>query len=369
MSIKNNLIIKAIERNKTEVVKQSLNLLKKLSNSFDTGQIRDKKGNTVLHYAVRNSNHELAQLFINKYKIDINLRNQHKQTPLTFAIGNFVTGVGGEENLSAVERLNRRFSRGDNLMIIDLLLRSGAKFDMAEHNYLLGIIKNQKSNNEYVPLCERIEETLGSILGKKQEKGYVRYENLDYTGHIHNIPEYGNSSQYGILGYDNIDDYTSEHIYEDIDELRDNKEELSSNIHMSRSSSVSSINSDNTWSSWDNNESKCQTLSNPQSDNEKRSWTPESGYRSGDDTDQQKSKIAALPSYQSNIGKPLISPKPANSKENYVKNMAKMFENKTSPSLNDSCFKSDGPSSKVLSGSIKKVLNRSNFLLETLSSR
>ncbi|NSM56301.1 hypothetical protein HET73_01515 [Wolbachia endosymbiont of Atemnus politus] len=81
---------------------------------------------------------------------------------------------------------------------------------------------------------------------------------------------------------------------------------------MSRSGSVSNINSDNIWSSWDNDESECQTLSNPQSDDEKGSRTPESGYRSGNDVGQQKSKIAALPNHQQNTGKPSIASKPAN---------------------------------------------------------
>ncbi|MEY2393315.1 hypothetical protein [Wolbachia endosymbiont of Tettigetta isshikii] len=137
-------------------------------------------------------------------------------------------------------------------MVIDLLLKSGAKFDRAEHNYLLGVIEDQKNKNEYVSYCEKIEKTLSLIsrlkvlkkqTGENVKRGekYVKYENCDYNNnleHIYDTPEYG------ILGYDNSNDYISEHIYEEIDGLRVNKEALSSN--MSRSSSVSSINSGDT---------------------------------------------------------------------------------------------------------------------------
>ncbi|MEY2393316.1 ankyrin repeat domain-containing protein [Wolbachia endosymbiont of Tettigetta isshikii] len=109
MSIKNDLIIKATANNNTGTVKQLLNLLKKLSNSFDIGQICDKKGNTVLHYATKNSNYELVKLFINKYKINMNLQNLYGQTPLTLAIGNFSTGVGDEKNLPTTNILTGGF--------------------------------------------------------------------------------------------------------------------------------------------------------------------------------------------------------------------------------------------------------------------
>ncbi|MDG7057014.1 MAG: ankyrin repeat domain-containing protein [Wolbachia endosymbiont of Penenirmus auritus] len=391
MNIKNDLIIKATANNNTGTVKQSLNLLKKLSNSFDIGQICDKKGNTVLHYAAKNSNYELVKLFINKYKINMNLQNLYGQTPLTLAIGNFSTGVSDEKNLPTTEYFNRRFSRGNDLMIIDLLLKSGAKFDRAEHNYLLGIIEDQKNKNEYVFYCEKIEKTLSLIsrlevlkkqTGENAERGekYVKYENCDYNNnlkHIYDTPEYG------ISGYDNSNDCISEHIYEEVDEFRVNKEAFSNNI----SRSVSNIDSDNAWSSWNNDESECQTLSNPQSDNEKGSRTPESGYRSGDDADQQEFKIVALPNRQPNAGKSSIAPKPANPQTKPQASPAKrMAENKISnPSFNkghdfssnlaaDSIKEkikmfenntSSNPSSKVLSGSIKKALNRNNFLLKT----
>ncbi len=393
MSIKNDLIIKATANNNTGTVKQSLNLLKKLSNSFDIGQICDKKGNTVLHYAAKNSNYELVKLFINKYKINMNLQNLYGQTPFTLAIGNFSTGVSDEKNLSTTEYFNRRFSRGNNLMIIDLLLKSGAKFDRAEHNYLLGIIEDQKNKNEYVSYCEKIEKTLSLIsrlkvlkkqTGENAKRGekYVKYENCDYNNNLEHIYD---TPKYGISGYDNSNDCISEHIYEEVDELR-NKEAFSSN--MSRSGSVSNIDSNNTWSSWDNDESECQTLSNSQSDDEKGSRTPESGYRSSDDAGQQESKIVALPNRQPNAGRSSIAPKPANPQtrpqasptkrmtENKISNPSfnkghgfssnlaassikgkiKMFENNTS----------SNPSSKVLSGSIKKALNRNNFLLKAL---
>ncbi|MDG7053425.1 MAG: ankyrin repeat domain-containing protein [Wolbachia endosymbiont of Alcedoecus sp.] len=393
MSIKNDLIIKATANNNTGTVKQSLNLLKKLSNSFDIGQIHDKKGNTVLHYAARNSNHKLVSFFI-KHNIDVNLKNQYGQTPLTLAIGNFFTRVGDEKNLPTTEYFNRMFSRGNGLMIIDLLLKSGAKFDRAEHNYLLGIIEDQKNKNEYVFYCEKIEKTLSLIsrlevlkkqTGENAKRGekYVKYENCDYNNnleHIYDTPEYV------ISGYDNSNDCTSGHIYEEVDEFRVNKEAFNSN--MSRSGSVPNIDSDNTWSSRDNDESECQTLLNPQSDNEKESRTPESGYRSGDGAGQQESKIVALPNRQPNAGKSSIAPKQANPQTrpqasptkrmtenkisnpsfnkghgfssnlaaNSIKEKIKMFENNTS----------SNPSSKVLSGSIKKALNRNNFLLKAL---
>ncbi|WP_353273054.1 hypothetical protein [Wolbachia endosymbiont (group A) of Portevinia maculata] len=58
-------------------------------------------------------------------------------------------------------------------------------------------------------------------------------------------------------------------------------------------------------------EDEHQTPPNHQSDDEKGTSTPESGYRS-DDVDQQYPKIAALPSHQPNTEKPPIPPKPAN---------------------------------------------------------
>ncbi len=59
-------------------------------------------------------------------------------------------------------------------------------------------------------------------------------------------------------------------------------------------------------------EDEHQTPPNHQSDDEKGTSTPESGYRSDDDVDQQYPKIAALPSHQPNTEKPPIPPKPAN---------------------------------------------------------
>ncbi|MGL9725968.1 MAG: hypothetical protein ACR5KV_04815 [Wolbachia sp.] len=46
------------------------------------------------------------------------------------------------KNLSITEYFNRKFSRGDGLLIIDSLLKSGAKLDRAEYTYLLNILEN-----------------------------------------------------------------------------------------------------------------------------------------------------------------------------------------------------------------------------------
>lgn len=344
MNIKNDLIIKATANNNTKIVKQLLNLLKKLPNSFDIEQIRDKKGNTVLHYAAKNSNYELVKLFINKYKIDINLKNQYGQTPLMHIMKNYVSKVDNGKNLSIAEYFNERFSRGSGLLIIDSLLKSGAKFDKAEYTYLLNILENQKNKNEYVSLCENIEETLG----------LTSSENEKQMEHIYDIPEYSNSGQYGILDGD------SEHIYEEIDELLDNKEEkLNSNMRYG-----DSINSDDT-------RYLDSSLSNDlQSDDEKGSRTPESGYRSDD---QQELKIV---NRQPNTKKPSIAPKPVDLQtrspvkkmpENKtsaisIKEKILMFEKSSSLSGRYFDFESGNPNSKISLDSAKNKSNSSRAL-------
>ncbi|MCA4775110.1 hypothetical protein IHO40_03220 [Wolbachia endosymbiont of Mansonella ozzardi] len=72
----------------------------------------------------------------------MNLKGQYGQTPLVFVMGNFVPGVDNNENLSITEYFNRRFSHGNDLLIIDSLLKLRAKFDRAEYVYLLSIVEN-----------------------------------------------------------------------------------------------------------------------------------------------------------------------------------------------------------------------------------
>ncbi|NSM56300.1 hypothetical protein HET73_01510 [Wolbachia endosymbiont of Atemnus politus] len=119
-------------------------------------------------------------------------------------MGNFASRVDNNQNLSVAKYFNRRFSHGDDLLIIGSLLKSGAKLDRADYNYLLGIIEDQKNKNEYVPLCEKIEETLSLISDKNAERGekYVRYENCGYNNnleHIYDTPEYGISGMITVM--------------------------------------------------------------------------------------------------------------------------------------------------------------------------
>ncbi|MGL9725967.1 MAG: hypothetical protein ACR5KV_04810 [Wolbachia sp.] len=194
-------------------------------------------------------------------------------------------------------------------------------------------------------MCENIEETLGLTPNKNEKQ----------TEHIYDTPEYGNSNQYGILRYDRGN---SEHIYEEIDELLDNKEE-ELNSNMRYGNSISNINSDDT-------RYLDSSLSNDlQSDDEKGSRIPDSGYRSDD---QQESKIVNC---QPNTKKPTITPKSVNLQirplakkkmpENKTSNIKKkilMFEKSSSLSERYSDFKFSNPNSKISLDSVKENVQK-----------
>ncbi|WP_168464257.1 ankyrin repeat domain-containing protein [Wolbachia endosymbiont of Ctenocephalides felis wCfeT] len=202
MSITSKFIIKAAENNKTKVVKRSIKLQKKLSDSFDIGQIRDKDGNTTLHYAARNSNHEMVKLLI-KYGVDVNTKNRHGQTALTFAIGNFLTGKNVfnyyKRSPSLIDDPNNQFRDGDAIFTIYLLLIAGTEYNKAEFNVLLGIMKSYEDRGKYVYYCEEIKKVLYAKTPISFDK---TQKNVGNNNNVYDVPE----------------NCTSENIYEEIDD-------------------------------------------------------------------------------------------------------------------------------------------------------
>jgi ankyrin repeat protein len=174
----------AIEQNKIKTAKQLINVLKKFD-SFVLGRTHDKEGNTLLHHAARSSYHEMVKLLI-KNKIDVNARNQYGQTPLTLAIGNFLTG-NYRHNLSVIEDLNKNRNDGNALFTINLLLEAGANFDKAEYNTLFNIITGYEKAKKHLDLCEKIKKTLVSKCERANDTTEHIYAEIN-NNHIYDIP-------------------------------------------------------------------------------------------------------------------------------------------------------------------------------------
>ncbi|QOD38533.1 ankyrin repeat domain-containing protein [Candidatus Wolbachia massiliensis] len=172
-------------RNSNETFNRSLKELAK--NSYENINKKDKKGRTILHYAVRESDPKTVRLLIKK-GADVNSKDVGGYVPMHLAVmgkrlKNVKELISSGANINVVERNGKHTPlhfacMAGEVEIVKELVKAGAKtdqpdksgktpMDCAKNNKeIMEVLKNAKIANEQKKFIEKIEsiETIRIVL-------------------------------------------------------------------------------------------------------------------------------------------------------------------------------------------------------------